>query len=96
MLFAIITNDKNDALDVRLAARSDHLAYLDKLGQSLVFAGPFLAETGQPNGSLVVIEADSMEEAEKIAAADPYKHAGLFESSVVRPWKWLLNNKEGR
>ncbi|VAW13920.1 YciL protein [hydrothermal vent metagenome] len=96
MLFAIITNDKNDALDIRLAARPDHLAYLDKLGQSLVFAGPFLDEDGQPNGSLVVIEAASLEQAKEIAAADPYKRAGLFESSNVRAWKWLLNNNEGR
>jgi len=96
MLFAIIANDKKGALDVRLAARPDHLAFLKNLGEKLVFAGPFLNEEGQLNGSLVVIEADNMAEAEKIAAMDPYKHAGLFESCTVRAWKWALNNKAGR
>ncbi len=96
MLFAIIANDKNNSVDVRLATRGDHLAFLDGLGESLVFAGPFIDEKDQPNGSLVVIEAEDLAAAEKIAAMDPYKHAGLFESCTVRAWKWALNNKEGR
>jgi len=96
MLFAIIATDKTDSVELRLAVRPDHLAFLDDLGEKLVFAGPFIDEKDQPNGSLVVIEADNLAAAEKIAAMDPYEHAGLFESCTVRAWKWALNNKEGR
>jgi len=96
MLFAIIATDKTAALDIRLASRPDHLAFLDDLGEKLVFAGPFLDENDQPNGSLVVIEAENLAAAQKIAASDPYVAAGLFETSLVRPWKWVLNNKDGR
>ncbi len=96
MLFAIIATDKDAALDIRLANRPDHLAFLAGLGEKLVFAGPFLDEHDQPNGSLVVIEAANLAAAKKIAAMDPYEHAGLFASVSVRKWKWVLNNKEGR
>ncbi len=96
MLFALIANDRSDASGVRLATRPEHLAYLKSLGPSLVFAGPFLNDSGQPDGSLVVVEADSQSAAEEIAANDPYARASLFETRTVRAWKWTLNNHEGR
>jgi len=96
MLFALIANDRSDASGVRLATRPEHLAYLKSLGQSLIFAGPFLNDNGQPDGSLVVVEAISLSAARELAANDPYARASLFESCTVRPWKWALNNHEGR
>jgi uncharacterized protein len=96
MLFAIITNDKKDGLDLRLSTRPEHVKYLESLGETLVFAGPFLDDEGQSNGSLVMVEADNLAQAEQIAAGDPFQIAGLFASSSVRPWKWTINNKEGR
>jgi len=44
------------------------------------------------NGSLVVIEAASLQAAKEIAAGDPYAKAGLFASVEIRPWIWTLNN----
>ena len=44
------------------------------------------------NGSLVVIEAASLEAAREIAAGDPFAKAGLFASVEIRPWLWTLNN----
>ena len=41
-------------------------------------------------GSLIVIEADSLSDAEGWAAADPYKSAGLFESFEVIEWKQVI------
>lgn len=96
MLFAIITKDNVDMLDVRLSTRPDHLKFLENLGSALVFAGPFLDEENSPNGSMVVIEADDLAAAESIAAQDPYVKAGLFGNVEIRGWKWALNNKEGR
>lgn len=57
-------------------------------------AGPFLDSAGNPNGSLVIIEAKDKADAEAIAARDPYAIAGLFASVEICPWKWLIKNPE--
>lgn len=46
------------------------------------------------NGSLVVIEAASLDAARKIAAGDPFAKAGLFANVDIRPWLWTVNNPE--
>jgi uncharacterized protein len=95
MLFALICTDKPNSVAVRLATRPDHMAYLENLGEILVFAGPFLMDDGATmNGSLVVIEATSLEAARSIAEGDPFAKAGLFESVEIRPWLWTMNNPD--
>ena len=92
MLFVLICTDKPDSLALRLATRPAHLAWLETV--VVKGAGPFLDDAGNPNGSLVIIEAKDKAEAEAIAARDPYALAGLFASVEVRPWKWLIKNSE--
>jgi len=95
MLFALICIDKPDGLPIRKANRPDHLAYLESLGDTLLFAGPFTEEDGQTmNGSLIVIEAESLREARAIADGDPFARAGLFESVDIRPWLWSIDNAD--
>jgi uncharacterized protein len=95
MLYALICTDKPGSAAVRLANRPDHVAYLENLGETLVFAGPFLMEDGATmNGSLIVIEATSLDAARKIAAGDPFAKAGLFATVEIRPWLWTMNNPE--
>ena len=94
MLFAFVCKDKPGHLQVRLDARPDHVAFLQKLNEAgtLKFAGPFLDDEGKPNGSLVVIEAADKAAAKAISAADPFAQAGLFESVEIRAWTWTFNN----
>ena len=81
MLYALICTDKPNSLAIRKANRPDHLEYLQGLGDTLVFAGPFTEPDGVTmNGSLVVIEAPTLEAARRIAAGDPFAKAGLFAS----------------
>ena len=95
MLFALICTDKPDSLAVRQATRPHHVAYLENLGEILVFAGPFTMEDGATmNGSLVVIEATSLKAARAIADGDPFAKAGLFASVEIRPWLWTMNNPD--
>lgn len=96
MYFAFLCADKPGALQVRLDTRPDHLAYLEGLNAAgkLGFAGPFLGDDGKPNGSLVVVKAETIEEARAIAAADPYAKAGLFAAVEVKPWNWVFNKPE--
>ena len=94
MLFCLLCTDKSNSLDLRLKVRPNHLAYLAGLGSKMKSAGPFLDDAGSPNGSLVIIEAADRDEAEKMAAADPYAIAGLFASVEIKAWKWALKNPE--
>lgn len=92
MFFAFICTDKPNSLALRKANRPDHLAYLKGLGDALILAGPFTELDGETmNGSLVVVEAGSLREAEAIAAADPFAKAGVFATVEIRPWLWTVN-----
>jgi hypothetical protein len=91
MLFAAMCHDKPDHLAVRLATRDAHVAWLKSLGGRVRIAGPFLDETAEiMQGSIVVIEAETLAEAEATFAADPYAAAGLFETVEIRPWRWTI------
>jgi uncharacterized protein YciI len=92
MLYAVICTDKPDSLGIRKANRPEHVEYLQSLDDRLVLAGPFTESDGETmNGSLIVIEAASLQAAKEIAAGDPFAKAGLFASVEVRPWLWTLN-----
>jgi len=90
MQFVIIGNDKKGALEVRKKTRDDHLAYWGEQGSKFLAAGPFLDENENPCGSMMVVEADDIDEAKSMAASDPYVTSGLFENYEVRRWNWLL------
>lgn len=65
--------------------RESHLAFLRSSGR-VVSAGPLFSlddEDGSPVGSLVMFNAESLEEAHAFVAEDPYARAGLFQRSVV-------------
>ena len=50
-----------------------------------------LTEDGAtPLGSMLVIEADSLEAAKAEYARDPYNAAGLWQTTSVRPFSWLV------
>jgi uncharacterized protein len=88
MLFAVMAHDKPGALEVRLATRAAHLAYIEATG-IVAMAGP-LIEDGQMCGSLIVLDADSLDAARDWVAGDPYGRAGLFESVSVTEWKKVI------
>lgn len=88
MLYAVIGRDKPGHLQTRLDTRAAHLAHIEKTG-IVRMAGPLL-EGGQMCGSLIVLEADSLAEAEAWAAGDPYRAAGLFETVTVIEWKKVI------
>lgn len=96
MLFAVLCTDKPNALQVRMDARPAHVEFLNDLNVKgiLVFAGPFLDDEGKPNGSLVVFNAETIEDVRAIASADPYAKAGLFSNVDIKPWNWVFNKPE--
>ncbi|SFV37625.1 hypothetical protein SAMN05216456_3019 [Devosia crocina] len=91
MLYAMIAKDAAGALQKRLDTRPVHLDHLNSLGKKLVFAGALLGDGDQPEGSIVVFEAETLEEAQALAAADPFVPAGVFESYEVKRWRIAIN-----
>jgi uncharacterized protein len=89
MLFALIAWDKEGALNVRLENRGDHLAYLDATGV-VRQAGPFLNASGDPCGSLIVLDVADMAAAQAWADEDPYAKAGLFRDVTITAWKQVI------
>ena len=92
MLFAIVCADRPGNLDLRQATRPIHLDYLKSHAHHLIQAGPVLDAAGQPCGSLLIIDAADRAEAETFAAGDPYAKAGLFESTVIRPYRMVFRD----
>ncbi|MEG6508176.1 YciI family protein [Methyloligella sp. 2.7D] len=91
MYYALICTDKPGSLALRKEKRPEHAAHLQSLGDTLIFAGPFTEEDGESmNGSLVVVEAASMEEAKALSEQDPFFKYGVFETIEIRPWKWTM------
>lgn len=88
MLFVIIGRDSDKARELRPIHRDEHLAALRDLldAGKLVLAGPFTDKSG----SLVIVEVGSEEEANAIAAADPYVRKGIFASWEVKPFKQVF------
>ncbi len=98
MLYAIISQDVENSLDKRLAARPAHVERLQLLKQQgrLTLAGPHPAiDSEDPgaagfSGSLVVAEFNSLLDAQNWADADPYIEAGVYERVTVKPFKKVL------
>jgi uncharacterized protein YciI len=90
-LFALYGLDKPGAVEVRKATREAHLAWIEALRPRVKIAGPMFADDGAtPVGSIMVIEADSLEAAKAEYSKDPYTAAGLWQSTTVRQFNWVV------
>ncbi len=98
MWYAIISEDIQNSLPKRLAAREAHLARLKEMVSAgrLLIAGPHPAIDAEDpgdagfSGSLVVADFPSLEEAQNWANDDPYVKAGVYQKVVVKPYKLVL------
>ena len=92
MLYVIICHDNPASRPgMRVETRPAHLAYLESLGGKLRLAGPMFGDDGASViGSMIVIEADSLDATRTIASADPYAKAGLFSGVEIRAWKQVV------
>ena len=98
MWYAILSEDHDGSLDNRLAARPDHVARLKALRDEgrLLIAGPHPAiDSPDPGcagftGSLVVVEFDSLHDAQQWADDDPYVAAGVYKAVTVKPFNHVL------
>jgi uncharacterized protein YciI len=75
-----------------MATRPAHLAWLENEADKIVSGGALLDPDGKPAGSLIVIDVADRAAAEAWAQADPYTKAGLFEGTVVRPFRQVYKD----
>ena len=98
MWYAVISTDVENSLEARLKIREAHLARLQVLldEDRVMVAGPHPAiDSENPgdagfSGSLVIVDFPSLEDARKWASDDPYIAAGVYQDSVVKPFKQVL------
>lgn len=91
MKYAAVIEYIRDAAKID-SIRPKHREYLTALlaqGQ-LACSGPFT----DGYGALIVYEAETLEDAEKLIRADPFHDGGVFVKWEVRPWKMVFTNPE--
>ncbi len=98
MLYAILGRDAPNSLERRLAVRPAHVERLNALLTEgrLILAGPLpTIDSPDPGpagfqGSLVVAEFPSLEDARIWADADPYTAAGVYAAVEIYPFRKVL------
>jgi len=98
MLYAIISEDVENSLPLRIPARPAHIVRVEALAEQgrLIIAGPHPAiDSENPGesgftGSLIIAEFDSLADAKAWADSDPYVAAGVYRRVTVKPFKKVL------
>jgi uncharacterized protein YciI len=86
-LFAALIEFTQDE-ELRLQTRPVHREYLRLLldAGKLVMSGPWADDTG----ALIVYEAESMADAERILDEDPYRSAGVIANATLKEWRVVM------
>jgi uncharacterized protein len=85
---AVYTPDASTIAKARPAHR-EYLTGLERRGK-LVISGPF----SDDRGALLVYEAETPAEVEKLISEDPFATQGVFISWEVRPWNVVFVNRK--
>ncbi|MBI3357154.1 MAG: hypothetical protein HY038_10370 [Nitrospirae bacterium] len=88
MKFVIIGHDSPEGEAKRKIHRPAHLANLDPLNKQgrVILAGPLTDKAG----SLLVLEFETQNEAERFIQNDPYTVHGVFERVEVHPFMQIF------
>jgi uncharacterized protein YciI len=91
MKFAAIIEYSQDKAQIA-AIRPVHRQYLASLRErgQLAAAGPFVDDSG----ALIIYEAASRDEAEKLLQGDPFHQNGIFLQYQLRPWNPVIFNPD--
>jgi uncharacterized protein YciI len=88
MKFVIIGYDGPEGEAKRKIHRTAHLTNLEQLNKQgrVILAGPLTDKAG----SLLVLEFDTMKEAEEFARQDPYTVHGVFTRLEIHPFTQIF------
>ena len=85
--FVLHCLDKAGSLDLRMATRERHLAYIQSRLSDIRIAGPMLNAAGEMAGSMFILDVADEAAARAFSDADPYTQAGLWERVALNPVK---------
>lgn len=95
MPYAIQTQDKAGAAQVRADNRAAHIEYLTANKHLLLAAGALIDDDGTGgNGAILIVDTDDRAEAERFIANDPFRKAGLFEKVTITRWRKAFFDKQ--
>lgn len=98
MYYAVWATDRIGALPDRERVREAHRERLRNPGGhkvKVLLGGPTLDDAAASmNGSLLVVEADSIEAVLRFVDEDPYVLAKVYATVEVRPWRWGLGRPD--
>ncbi len=86
-LFMLACFDMPNALDLRMATRDAHLAYVRERAAIVKVAGPMLDEDDVMAGSLFILDVADRAAAQAFNDADPYQLAGVFGQVEIRGFR---------
>ena len=90
-MYAVICFDRPDSAALRDAHRAAHVEFLNANAGRIAYGGPLKnAADGPSTGALIILNCASRQEAEAIAAADPFFRGGVYESVSVRAFKQVF------
>jgi hypothetical protein len=71
-----------------------HRAYLAQATVRVVLAGPLLDETGNTRvGSLLVVDAGSLQEAQAFSEGDPFRRLNVWASVRIHGYLVAIDNR---
>lgn len=95
MPYAIQTQDKAGAAQVRADNRAAHIEYLAANKHLLLAAGALINDDGTGgHGGILIVDTEDRKEAERFIADDPFSKAGLFEKVTVTRWRKAFFDKQ--
>jgi uncharacterized protein YciI len=88
MPYAIQTQDKAGAAQIRADNRAAHIEYLKANKHFLLAAGALIDDDGTGgSGGILIVDTEDRKEAERFIADDPFSKAGLFEKVTITRWR---------
>lgn len=97
MPYIIQTTDKPDSQELRQRTRPEHLAYLTENVDRLLLAGAkWNDDETHATGSVIIVDADTRDEAEAFAANDPFAKAGLFAEVTITRYRVAFLDRTNR
>ena len=93
--FVMIARDRPGGLENRKLHRPahlEHMADLDAAGR-VRYGGPLLNDRGDMTGSLIILQAETLEDAHATYTKDPYVVNGVFENFDVIETKPIFPKK---
>lgn len=87
MLFAAVLKARPGIADIRTRMREAHDTYWDPRMARIWLAGPLLSENDDRIGQVMIVQADTGEDAQALIDGDPFVVNGCFEPFIVTAFR---------